>query len=54
MDIKARIEELIGQQQALIQRQQEDGMNIQRLGGAIAILNEQVADEAVEEPDAVD
>ena len=52
MDIKARIEELIGQQQALIQRQQEDGINIQRLGGAIAILNEQVAEEAVEEPDA--
>jgi hypothetical protein len=54
MDIQKRIEELIGQQQALIQRQQEDGMNIQRLGGAIAILNEQVAEEAVEEPDAVD
>ncbi len=45
MDIQARIEELTGQQQALIQRQQEDGMNIQRLAGAIAILNEQVAED---------
>ena len=49
MDIKARIEELIGQQQALIQRQQEDGMNIQRLGGAIAILNEVLGDEPLAE-----
>ena len=45
MDIQARIEELTGQQQALIQRQQEDGMNIQRLAGAIAILNEVLGDE---------
>ena len=45
MDIKARIEELIGQQQALIQRTQEDYINIQRLAGAIAILNEVLGDE---------
>ena len=42
MDIQKRIEEFTAQQQALIQRQQEDGINIQRLAGAIAILNEQL------------
>ena len=45
MDIQKRIEELTGQQQALIQQQQEGAVNIQRLAGAIAILNEQVEDE---------
>ena len=37
MDIKARIDELTRQQAALIQRHQEDTMNIQRVAGAIAI-----------------
>ena len=45
MDIQKRIEELTAQQQALIQRQQEDGINIQRLAGAIAILNEQLSED---------
>jgi len=45
MDIGARIEELTQQQQALLQRHQEDAMNIQRLAGALAILNEQLAEE---------
>ena len=45
MDIQARIEELTAQQQALIQQQQEGAVNIQRLAGAIAILNEQLGDE---------
>ena len=45
MDIKARIEELTAQQQALIQRQQEGAVNIQRLAGAIAILNKQLAED---------
>jgi hypothetical protein len=45
MDIQARINELTQQQQALLQRTQEDGVNIQRLAGAIAILNEQLNEE---------
>mgnify|MGYP003654012305 CR=1 FL=1 len=45
MDIQARIEELTQQQAALMQQQQEGAVNIQRLAGAIAILNEQIADE---------
>ena len=45
MDIAARIEELTQQQAALMQRHQEDAMNIQRLAGALAILNEQLAEE---------
>ena len=62
MDISARIDELTKQQAALVQRHQEDGTNIQRLAGAIAILTEQLAeDEAaiaspngvVEEPETV-
>ena len=48
MDIQARIDELTQQQQALLQRTQEDGVNIQRLAGAIAILNEQLAEEVPE------
>ena len=35
MDLQARINELTGQQQALMQRQQEDAVNTQRLAGAI-------------------
>jgi hypothetical protein len=50
MDIPARIEELTQQQAALMQRHQEDAMNIQRLAGAIAILREQLAEG---EPDEV-
>ena len=49
MDIQARINELTQQQQVLIQRQQEDSVNVQRLAGAIAILNEQLAEETPEE-----
>ena len=45
MDIQKRIEEFTAQQQALIQRQQEDGINIHRLAGAIAILNEQLSED---------
>tara|TARA_Y100000310_G_C20448152_1_gene699408 strand:+ start:162 stop:350 length:189 start_codon:yes stop_codon:yes gene_type:complete len=45
MDIEARIEELTQQQQALLQRHQEDAMNIQRLAGAIAFAREQLAEE---------
>ena len=45
MDIQARIEELTSQQQALIQQQQEGAVNIQRLAGAIAILNEQLSED---------
>ena len=45
MDIAARIEELTAQQQALLQRHQEDAMNIQRLAGAIAFAREQLAEE---------
>ena len=45
MDIQARIAELTKQQQALMQRQQEDTVNIQRIAGAIAILNEQLNEE---------
>ena len=45
MDLQARINELTGQQQALMQRQQEDAVNTQRLAGAIAILNEQLAED---------
>lgn len=48
MDIQARIEELTQQQQTLIQQQQETGINIQRLAGAIAILNEQLTEETPE------
>ena len=49
MDIGARIEELTQQQAALMQRHQEDAMNIQRLAGAIAILTEQLAEETPDE-----
>jgi len=45
MDIQARIAELTKQQQALLQRTQEDTVNVQRLAGAIAILNEQLNEE---------
>ena len=45
MDIKARVEELTQQQAALMQQQQEGAVNIQRLAGAIAILNEQIAED---------
>jgi len=45
MDIAARIEELTQQQAALMQRHQEDAMNIQRLAGAIAFAREQLAEE---------
>ena len=45
MDIGARIEELTQQQAALMQRHQEDAMNIQRLAGAIAFAREQLAEE---------
>jgi len=45
MDIQARIADLTQQQQVLMQRQQEDGVNIQRLAGAIAILTEQLNEE---------
>jgi hypothetical protein len=48
MDIQARIEELTQQQQTIMQRQQEDGVNVQRLAGAIAILNEQLTEEVPE------
>ena len=49
MDIAARIDELTTQQAALMQRHQEDAMNIQRLAGAIAILTEQLAEETPDE-----
>ena len=49
MDISARIEELTQQQAALVQRHQEDGTNIQRLAGAIAILTEQLAEDTPDE-----
>ena len=49
MDIQARIDELTQQQQALVQRQQEDAVNIHRLAGAIAILNEQLTEETPEQ-----
>ena len=49
MDIQARIDELTRQQQGLMQRQQEDAMNIQRVAGAIAILTEQLNEEVPEE-----
>ena len=45
MDIQVRIDELTQQQAALMQRQQEDTVNIQRLAGAIAILTEQLNEE---------
>jgi hypothetical protein len=48
MNIQARIEELTKQQQALLQRQQEDATNIQRLAGAIAFAHEQLAEEKQE------
>ena len=47
MDIQARIDELTQQQQALMQRQQEDSVNVQRLAGAIAILTELATDECL-------
>ena len=49
MDIQARIDDLTQQQQALMQRQQEDAVNVQRLAGAIAILNEQLTEETPEQ-----
>jgi len=49
MDIAARIDELTKQQAALMQRHQEDAMNIQRLAGAIAILTEQLAEDTPDE-----
>jgi hypothetical protein len=49
MDIQARIDELTQQQQALMQRQQEDAVNIHRLAGAIAILNEQLNEQTPEQ-----
>ena len=49
MDIQIRIDELTQQQQALMQRQQEDSVNVQRLAGAIAILNEQLSTDADED-----
>ena len=49
MDISARIDELTQQQAALMQRHQEDAMNIQRLAGAIAILTEQLAEDSPDE-----
>jgi hypothetical protein len=48
MDIQARIEEMTQQQQTIMQRQQEDSVNVQRLAGAIAILNEQLTEETPE------
>ena len=48
MDIQARIADLTQQQQALIQRTQEDTVNVQRIAGAIAILNEQLNEETPE------
>ena len=45
MDIQARIEELTKHQQVLQKRYQDDTMNIQRLAGAIAILNEQLSED---------
>ena len=48
MDIQARIDELTQQQQALLQRTQEDTVNVQRLAGAIAILTEQLNEETPE------
>ena len=48
MDIQARIDDLTKQQQALMQRQQEDSVNVQRLAGAIAILNEQLNEQTPE------
>ena len=47
MDIQARIDELTQQQQALIQHAQEDNVNIQRVAGAIAILNELASSECL-------
>ena len=49
MDIQARIDELTQQQQALVQRTQEDAINIQRVAGAIAILTEQLNEDVPEE-----
>ena len=49
MDIQARINELTGQQQSLMQQQQEWAVNIQRLAGAIAILTEQLAEDNIPE-----
>ena len=49
MDIPARIDELTKQQAALMQRHQEDAMNIQRRAGAIAILTEQLAEDSPDE-----
>ena len=49
MNISERIAELTQQQQVLMQRQQEDGVNIQRIVGAIAILNEQLNEQTPEQ-----
>lgn len=48
MDIEARIDELTKQQQVLVQRRREDELNIHRLGGAIAILTEQLTEETAQ------
>jgi len=52
MDIGARIEELLAEQKQIVEHRQaaldavrQDEMNIQRLAGALAILNEQLAEE---------
>ena len=49
MNISERIAELTQQQQVLMQRQQEDGVTIQRILGAIAILNEQLNEQTPEQ-----
>lgn len=52
MDIGARIKELLAEQKQIVEHRQaaldavrQDEMNIQRLAGALAILNEQLAEE---------
>jgi hypothetical protein len=52
MDIGARIEELLAEQKQIVEHRQaaldavrQDEMNIQRLAGALAILNEQLNEE---------
>ena len=57
MDIGARIEELTAEQKQIVEHRQaaldavrQDEMNIQRLAGALAILNEQLNED---EPDEV-
>ena len=49
MNISERIAELTQQQQVLMQRQQEDGVNIQRIVGSIAILPEQLNEQTPEQ-----